>query len=83
MPSFSIKDGVLTAGSYVKARTSYTCKKGTTSTVTFEFPEGMTLNSKLGFNTKCGCCGEAVELPMGKHSINSAGELVSVYEPAP
>ncbi|VVP44795.1 hypothetical protein PS880_05037 [Pseudomonas fluorescens] len=35
MPKFTLKDGVLSADSYVKATRQYTCGKGTVSELTF------------------------------------------------
>jgi hypothetical protein len=80
MPKIYFKDGVLTAESYVKVTRQYTCKKGTTSTITLELPEGVTYQGTISMNLQCPCCGEQVAIPAGKHSINSEGVLVSEYD---
>ena len=77
MPKITIKDGVLTAESYVEAKRQYTCQKGTVSTLTLTLPEGVTFQGAINVNAQCPCCGEQVVIPTGKHSINSDGILIS------
>jgi len=77
MPRITIKDGVLSAESYVTATRQYTCGKGTKSTLTLNMPEGVTVNGAINVDTQCPCCGEKVVIPTGKHSVNSEGVLVT------
>jgi hypothetical protein len=77
MAKFTIKDGNLTAETYVKATRPYTCSKGTDSTLNLDWPEGLTLNGAISVNSKCPCCDEPVAIPTGKHSVNSEGVLVT------
>lgn len=77
MPTYEIKDGVLSANSYVKATRQYTCKKGTGSVVTLDMPEGLTVQGAISVNAQCPCCGEKVEIPTGTHRVNSDGVLIT------
>lgn len=79
MPRMSFKDGVWTSDTNVQVKKDFVCQKGTSTTVTFDFPVNLTVNGSLNFNAQCSCCAEPFVLPTGKHSVNEAGELVSVY----
>lgn len=77
MPTYTIKDGALSADSYVKARRQYTCGKGTISELTLDMPAGLTVQGAITVEAQCPCCGEEVAIPTGKHSVNSDGVLVT------
>lgn len=77
MPKITLKDGVLSSDSYVKATRQYTCGKGTVSELTLDMPAGLTVQGAISVNAHCHCCGEKVEIPTGKHSVNSDGVLLT------
>lgn len=80
MPEFTIKNGNLTAKEYEQVSFEFICPKGTSSTVTLDFPVGLIVTSTLNVtNVKCPCCGAAVVLPRGKHQAVN-GKLVSTYD---
>jgi len=70
MPEISIVDGVMTSKTYVTATRPYTCAKGTSLTLTLDWPEGVTVDAPISItNMKCPCCNEPVEIPRGSHSV--------------
>lgn len=71
MPEITLtKDGVLTSKTYVKATRDYTCQKGTSLTITLDWPEGVTVKGPINVtNLKCPCCDEPVAIPKGEHSV--------------
>lgn len=77
MPTITLKDGVLSSDSYVKATRQYICEKGTVSEVSLDMPAGLIVQGAITVNVQCPCCGENVVIPTGRHSVNSDGVLVT------
>lgn len=72
MPTFQLKDGVLTSKVYVQVTRDYQCQCGTDSTLTMSLPEGVSYTSEITVkNAHCPGCGKVVVIPYGHHYIEN------------
>lgn len=71
MPTITIKDGVLSAETYVQVTREYVCDCGQSLTLTLEMPEGVIFNSQLTINKNCPVCGDQIVIPKGEHYIEN------------
>jgi hypothetical protein len=69
MPQITIKDGVISAVSYVQVTREHICDCGSTSTITMSLPEGVTYNGTITVKADCPSCSKPVVIPHGYHYV--------------
>ena len=69
MPEITLKDGALSAQTYVQASRDYTCSCGSNFTITMNLPENIIFNSQISIDKNCPQCNIPVVIPMGKHYV--------------
>jgi hypothetical protein len=69
MPTITLKDGVLSAETYVQVTREHQCNCGESLTLTLNMPEGVTFNSQITVNKDCPTCGDPIVIPRGEHYI--------------
>ncbi len=72
MPEITIKDGKVSAVSYVQCTRDHLCDCGAKFTITMNWPESVICNGSITVkNTACPTCGEKVVIPHGKHYVEN------------
>ena len=69
MPEITLKDGHLSAVSYVQCTRAFECQCGHNLTITMDLPEGVTYNGAITVDANCPLCNEQVVIAKGLHYI--------------
>ncbi len=72
MPEITIKNGVISAVTYVQCTREYECGCGNKMSVTLNLPEGVSVNGSITIkDANCPTCKAPVVIPQGHHYIEN------------
>ncbi len=71
MPEITIKDGVISAVTYVQCTREHKCGCGKTLTITMQLLEGVSYTGEINVDSNCPSCQAPIVIAKGHHYIEN------------